>query len=90
MPLVGNAIMATANKNSSLPPNLPPIGLSRLQAAEYLGIGTTLFDRLVADGRMPKPKRIDGRMVWDRRRLDQAFTELDEAAKEHNPWDYAC
>lgn len=56
-----------------------PRGLSREEAAYYLGIGTTLFDRLVADRRMPRAKRIDGRAVWDRVQLDMAFSELDEA-----------
>src|SRR5215475_14227879 len=43
-----------------------PRGLSREEAARYVGVGTTKFDELVKDGRMPKPKRIDGRVVWDR------------------------
>ena len=33
-------------------------GLNRAEAADYIGIGTTKFDALVQDGRMPKPKRI--------------------------------
>ena len=38
------------------------------------------------DSRMPQPKQIDGRVVWDRFALDEAFTELpDREAK--NPWD---
>ncbi len=41
---------------------------------------------MVADGRMPKPKRIDGRSVRDRLRLDEAFAGLDEAAAV-NEWD---
>jgi hypothetical protein len=38
---------------SCLPPSLPPRGLSRGQAAEYIGVGVTKFDELVNDGRMP-------------------------------------
>lgn len=56
----------------------PPRGLSREEAAWYVGIGATTFDRLVEDGRMPKPKRIGKRTVWDRFKLDAAFAELDE------------
>jgi len=56
----------------------PPRGLNREEAARYIGIGTTKFDELVADGRMPKPKRVDGRNVWDRIALDAAFTDLPE------------
>ncbi len=74
---------------SVLPPSLPPRGLSRLQAAAYWGIGPTLFDRLVADGRAPQPKVIDGRMVWDRAELDAAFDALPNRVGEPraNPWD---
>ena len=72
---------------SLLPPSLPPRGLSRLQAAEYVGIGTTKFDEMVADGRMPRPKRIDGRTVWDRMKLDEAFAALDDGGAAANEWD---
>ena len=76
------------NSISCLPPSLPPRGLSREQAAEYIGVGATKFDEMVKDGRMPKPKRIDGRVVWDRIQLDEAFDALnDEAAPNKNPWD---
>ncbi|WP_149738626.1 hypothetical protein [Rhizobium sp. RU20A] len=63
-------------------------GLSRVEAAEYIGIGATKFDALVIDGRMPQPKRIDGRKIWDLRALDLAFEQLPSAnADDHNPWD---
>lgn len=55
-----------------------PRGLSREEAARYVGVGPTKFDELVADRRMPKPKRIDGRVIWDRYALDAAFSELGE------------
>jgi predicted DNA-binding transcriptional regulator AlpA len=54
----------------------PPRGLCREEAARYIGVGTTKFDEMVADRRMPKPKKIDGRVVWDRVALDLAFTDL--------------
>jgi predicted DNA-binding transcriptional regulator AlpA len=65
-----------------------PRGLSRVDAAAYIGTGTTKFDEMVCDGRMPKPKRIDGRTVWDIRKLDEYFDALpgDEQA---NPWEEA-
>jgi len=40
----------------------PPRGLSRGQAAEYIGEGATKFDEMVDDGRKPKPHRIDRRV----------------------------
>ena len=72
---------------SCLPPSLARRGLSRIQAAEYVGIGPTKFDELVRDGRMPRPKRIDGRTVWDRIKLDEAFSALDDDAAPKNEWD---
>jgi excisionase family DNA binding protein len=56
----------------------PPRGMSRDEAARYIGVGATKFDEMVADGRMPKPKRVDGRVIWDRLRLDAAFTDLPD------------
>ena len=54
-----------------------------MMAAAYVGVSVTKFDQLVADGRMPKPKRIDRRIVWDIRELDLAFDALpDDAPKE--------
>jgi predicted DNA-binding transcriptional regulator AlpA len=86
--------MTAPGRISLLPASLPPRGLSRMQAAEYIGVGGTKFDEMVADGRMPRPKRIDGRTVWDRDKLDEQFAALDEdgasdtaAPKDENPWD---
>ncbi|MFZ5616216.1 MAG: helix-turn-helix transcriptional regulator [Pseudomonadota bacterium] len=61
---------------SPLPSGSLPRGLRRPEAAAYVGLGETKFDELVKDGRMPRPKRIDGRVVWDRRALDAAFDAL--------------
>jgi excisionase family DNA binding protein len=55
---------------------IPRRGLSRAEAAMYIGISASKFDELVRDGRMPGPKRIDGRKVWDVRDLDVAFDAL--------------
>jgi hypothetical protein len=41
---------------------------------------------MVKDGRMPRPIRINARVVWDVRQLDAAFDDLKEQA-ETNPWD---
>ncbi|MBI5128947.1 MAG: hypothetical protein HZA66_05865 [Rhodopseudomonas palustris] len=68
------------------PISYPPRGLSREEAARYIGVGCTKFDEMVADGRMPRPKRVDGRVIWDRLRLDAAFSDLDED-KRINPLD---
>lgn len=69
-PLSSDLVVATAACGSSamvrktarsLPLSLAPRDFSRVQAAEYIGVGVTKFDEMVDDGRMPRPKRIDGR-----------------------------
>jgi excisionase family DNA binding protein len=52
--------------------------LSREQAAAYLGISPGTFNLMVDDGRMPAPKVINTRLVWDRLALDQAFEALPD------------
>ena len=72
------ATQVKAERRSALPPSLPPRGLSRVQAAEYIGVSPTLFDEMVRDGRMPKAKAINSRNVWDARRIDAAFAALPD------------
>jgi predicted DNA-binding transcriptional regulator AlpA len=64
-----------------------PRGLSREQSARYIGISSSLFDQLVKDGRMPQPKRINARTVWDRRKIDEAFDALDDDSTACDQWD---
>ena len=61
-----------------LPASLPPRGLSRVEAAAYIGVSPSLFDTMVKDHRMPSAKRINARVVWDRLRLDAAFAALPD------------
>lgn len=68
---------------------IPRRGLSREEAAMYVGIGATKFDELVNGGRMPKPKRIDGRKVWDVRKLDVAFEALPDEDGGGSSWEDA-
>lgn len=76
----------TAKSLASDPISYPPRGLSRDEAARYVGVSVTKFDEMVADGRMPKPKRIDGRVVWDRLQIEAAFSDLPEE-RAVNPLD---
>lgn len=62
-------------------------GLSRTEAARYVGISPAKFDELVRAGLMPGPKRIGARRVWDVRAVDLAFDALPEDAADANPWD---
>jgi predicted DNA-binding transcriptional regulator AlpA len=60
-----------------------------VEAAAYVGISPSLFDALISDGRMPGPKRINSRVIWDRIKLDRAFDALpgDDDMSLLNPWD---
>jgi hypothetical protein len=73
------------DRENILPTSLPPRGLSRVQAAAYIGVSPTLFDQMVDDGRMPKPTRINARTVWDRLKLDAAFVALSDDVGD-DPW----
>jgi excisionase family DNA binding protein len=69
---------------------VPRRGLSRTEAATYLGISPSKFDELVRDGRMPRPRLIDARKLWDVYELDMAFDELpheDSPQMAGNSWD---
>lgn len=58
----------------------PPVmrGLNREQAARLIGVSPRTFDALVEDGRMPAPKRIGARVLWDRVKIEDAFDALGE------------
>jgi predicted DNA-binding transcriptional regulator AlpA len=76
---------ASLQRGDVLPASLPPRGLSRVQAAAYIGVSPSTFDKLVADQKMPNPKKIRGRVIWDLKRVDECFDVLDDAGE--NPWD---
>lgn len=78
------------DRENVLPTSLPPRGLSRGQAAAYIGVSVTLFDEMVEDGRMPKPVRINARNVWDRFQLDDAFAALSDGPGCNDPWSKAA
>lgn len=78
----------TSSRFAALPSSLPPRGLHRETAAAYVGVSPTKFDEMVRDGRMPDPFAVDGRRVWDRKKVDMAFDELSGAHREEaNEWD---
>ena len=63
----------------------PPRGLSREDAARWIGISPSKFDEMRKDGRIGPAKVIDGRKVWDIRELNQAFDALPD---EHGDADW--
>jgi hypothetical protein len=66
---------------------IPRRGLSRVEAAIYMGISPSKFDEMRADGRVSPAKLIDGRKVWDIRSLDAAFDALPDECGHHNSED---
>jgi hypothetical protein len=69
--------MTPANDNT---PHWPR-GLRRTLAAAYIGVSLPLWDTMVAEGEMPRPKRAHGRTIWDKVAVDAAFDVLDGGAK---------
>ena len=55
---------------------LPRRGLSREEAAMYLGISASTFDEMRSTGQIEPPRLIKGRKLWDIRDLDMAFDAL--------------
>jgi predicted DNA-binding transcriptional regulator AlpA len=70
-------------------PPIEPRGLSRVEAARYLGISPSKFDELRKDGRVPPARMIDGRKVWDVRDLDAAFEALPLETNSHEDEDWS-
>lgn len=75
----------SAGRSANLKHSTPRRGLSRGEAADYVGVSSTLFDKLVKTGQMPKPLKALSRVIWDIRALDEAFTKLG-AEQAENPW----
>jgi|RhiMetdeSRZDD1v2_1073273.scaffolds.fasta_scaffold749136_2 predicted DNA-binding transcriptional regulator AlpA len=79
-----------ARSYNALPANLSPRGVCREAAASYIGISASKFDEMVRLGKMPSPKRIGRRKLWDIRAIDFAFEQLeDECKSDNNPWENA-
>ena len=56
----------------------PPRGMRANRAAAYLDMSRSKFLELVEQGRLPKPKIIDGIRVWDRLAVDAAFNDFPD------------
>ena len=54
----------------------PRRGLSRQEAAEYIGVSPSKFDELRAARLIESPRLIGSRKLWDIRDLDMAFEAL--------------
>ena len=64
----------------------PRRGLSRKEAAHYIGVSASTFDGMIKSKAMPGSVKIGSRCVWDIRALDEAFDAL-AAPRDANTWD---
>jgi hypothetical protein len=62
---------------SSLRP-IPRRGLSRVEAAMYIGISPSKFDELRKSHRIGPPKVLDGRLIFTVERLDEFLDALPD------------
>jgi hypothetical protein len=91
--------MTAAQRADVLPRSLPPFALNREQAAAFVNLSVTLFDKCVLAGSMPAPRVLGGRLIYlvedlmdaARRAPGKAGMpgkpDLDETAPSDNPWD---
>jgi len=63
-----------------------PHALNRRQAAEFVGVSATTFDKLVERGHMPKARQYPEtrRLFWLRSELEDTLNELPTV--EANPY----
>lgn len=65
--------MTTPHANDNTRGGIIPRGLRRVDAARYLGISPSHFDKQVSAGTIPKPPERFGVTIWDRTALDGLF-----------------
>jgi len=70
--------------------------IGRDDAAAYVGVSPNTFDKMIAEGLMPSPRRLtERRLAWDMRQLDTAIdrlpidgeAEADTDATDDHSWD---
>jgi hypothetical protein len=70
-----------------------PYGMNRTVAAEFVGFSANHFDKMVAAGKMPAPRREGSRLIWLQDELQAACralpTKVDED-DDSNEWDHAA
>ena len=92
MPVRSGALaMGKLTTKKEIMPLLPVVfGLGELEAAAAIGISASKFRLLVSQKRMPSPRRLDGRKIWDVDELRQAFKALPhqdgDEDKEVDSW----
>lgn len=69
--------------------SIPRFALKRDEAAASLAISPTLFDTWVREGKMPKPRRVGGVVLWDTDAVREAWHRLRDGEHDDgaNPFD---
>jgi predicted DNA-binding transcriptional regulator AlpA len=67
--------------------DLPRLGLNREESAAAIGVCGTTFDKMVREGRMPRPKMIGSKKLWFLESLKAAFMALPEEEEDGGKWD---
>jgi len=66
---------------------VPRRGLSRVEAAMYIGISPSKFDELRKAKRIAPPKILDGRLIFAVDKLDEFLDSLpDENQTDNDDW----
>jgi predicted DNA-binding transcriptional regulator AlpA len=81
--------MGKLTTRQEIMPLLPVVfGLGELEAAAAIGISASKFRALISEKRMPSPRRLDGRKIWDVDELRAAFKALprDKETEEPDSW----
>ena len=60
-------------------------GLDENEAAVYLSLSPSFFRKLVVQGRMPRPRLVGERRIWDVEELDLAFKALPREGGDAEP-----
>jgi predicted DNA-binding transcriptional regulator AlpA len=87
--------LAGVARQTALPPTLTPRLICRDAAAAYVCVSPNTFDKMIADGLMPRPRRLtERRLAWDLRQLDAAIDRLPidgdadtDATDDDHSWD---
>ena len=68
--------------------SLPHFALRRDEAAAAVGISSTVFDRWVKEGRMPKGRKIGGVVLWDTQEVKDHWILLKDGGTgaKNNPF----
>ncbi|NLH79880.1 MAG: hypothetical protein GX458_03420 [Phyllobacteriaceae bacterium] len=65
-----------------------PALLRRPAAAEYLAVSAGIFDQMVRDGAMPRPRLFGSIKLWSIRDLDRAIDALPTDGEDRSStWD---